>query len=107
LTRTELSNYIQRHTLLGVNRPIQQNLWAPYVDRYFAEVKDVWARYSYEIAKQFADLAFPRFAPSEENLKKAENWLSANSDASDGLVRCVKEGRDAMVRALNAQKADS
>ena len=70
LTRTELSNYIQRHTLLGVNRPIQQNLWAPYVDRYFAEVKDVWARYSYEIAKQFADLAFPRFAPSEENLKK-------------------------------------
>ena len=107
LTKTELSNYIHRHTLLGVNRPIQQDLWAPYVDRYFAEVKDVWANYSYEIAKQFADLAFPRFAPTDENLKKSEKWLADNSNASDGLIRCVKEGRDSMIRALNAQKTDA
>ena len=107
LTTTELSNYIHRHTLLGVNRPIQQDLWAPYVDKYFAEVKDVWAKYSYEIAKQFADFAFPRFAPSDANLQKAEKWLSENSNASDGLIRCVKEGRDSMIRALNAQKSDS
>lgn len=106
LTTTELSNHIQRHMLLGVNRPIQQDLYAPYVDQYFALVKKIWDENSYEVGKQFADLAFPRFAPTAENLAKAEKWIADNASASDGVMRCVKEGRDAMKRALNAQAAD-
>jgi aminopeptidase N len=106
LTTTELSNHIQRHMLIGINRPIQQDLYAPYVDLYFSLVKKIWDENSYEVGKQFADLAFPRFAPSAENLAKVESWIAANENASDGVKRCVKEGRDAMKRALNAQAAD-
>ena len=107
LTTTELSNHIQRHMLIGINRPIQQDLYAPYVDQYFALVRKIWDENSYEIGKQFADLAFPRFAPTDANFAKAEKWIADNADASDGVMRCVKEGRDAMKRALNAQKADA
>ena len=106
LTTTELSNHIQRHMLIGVNRPIQQDVWAPYVDKYFDTVRKIWDNNSYEIGKQFADLAFPRFAPSNETLAKAEKWIESNKDATDGLTRSVKEGRDALVRALKAQAAD-
>ena len=106
LTSTELSNHIQRHMLLGINCPFQQDLYEPYVDKYFAIVKKMWDENSYEIGKQFADFAFPRYAPTAENLAKAEKWIADNANASDGVMRCVKEGRDAMKRALNAQKAD-
>ena len=106
LTSTELSNHIQRHMLIGINCPFQQDLYEPYVDKYFAIVKKMWDENSYEIGKQFADFAFPRYAPTAENLAKAEKWIADNANASDGVMRCVKEGRDAMKRALNAQKAD-
>jgi aminopeptidase N len=107
LTTTELSNHIQRHVLIGINRPIQQELWVPYVDKYFAIVRKIWDENSYEVGKQFADLAFPRLAPTQENLAKAEKWIAENQDASDGVMRCVKEGRDSLQRALKAQTADN
>ena len=107
LTTTDLSNHIQRHMLIGFNCPFQQDLYEPYVDKYFATVKKIWDENSYEIGKQFADFAFPRYAPTAANLAKAEKWIADNADASDGVMRCVKEGRDALVRALNAQKADA
>ena len=98
---------IQRHMLIGFNCPFQQDLYEPYVDKYFAIVKKIWDENSYEIGKQFADFAFPRYAPTAANLAKAEKWIAENADASDGVKRSVKEGRDALVRALNAQKADA
>ena len=106
LTTTELSNHIQRHMLIGINCPFQQELYEPYIDKYFAVVRKIWDENSYEIGKQFADLAFPRYAPTAENLAKAEQWIADNPDASDGVMRCVKEGRDAMKRALKVQLAD-
>ena len=107
LTTAELSNHIQRHMLIGFNCPVQQELYEPYVDQYFIQVRRMWEENTYEIGKQFAELAFPRFASSEENLAKAEKWIVDNQDASDGVMRCVKEGRDAMKRALKVQKADA
>ena len=106
LTTTNLSNHIQRHILIGVNRPSQQELWSPYVDKYFEIVRRMWDENSYEIALQFASLAFPRYAASKENLAKAEKWVADNGDASDGVKRAVKEGRDSMKRALRAQASD-
>ena len=106
LTTTELSNHIQRHMLMGINRPIQQDLYEPYVNQYFATVKNFCDANSYEVGMQFAVMAFPRFAPTDENLAKAEKWIAENQDASDGVMRWVKEGRDAIKRALKAQLAD-
>lgn len=106
LTETELSNHIQRHILMGINRPMQQDLWTPYIDKYFAVVRKVSDENSYEITKQFADLAFPRFAPSNETLAKAEKWIAENQDAGDAVKRSIREGRDALVRALKVQSCD-
>ena len=33
--------------------------------------------------------------------------IADNQDASDGVMRCVKEGRDSLQRALKAQAADN
>ena len=106
LTTAELSNHIQRHMLMGINRPIQQELYAPYVDQYFALVKEFCAKNSYEVSMQFAVMAFPRFATTAETLAKAEKWIAENKDASDGVIRWVKEGRDSIKRALKAQDTD-
>lgn len=106
LTQSELSNHIQRHILLGINRPMQQDLWAPYVDKYFAIVRKISDENTYEITKQFADLAFPRFAVSETTVKEAEAWITAHSDAGDAVKRSIREGRDALVRALKVQACD-
>ena len=79
----------------------------PYVDKYFEVAIKFWQENTYEIGKSFADLAFPRFAPTQENLSKAERWIAENPNASDALMRCIKEGRDAIKRALKAQECDA
>ena len=90
---------------MGINRPIQQDLYKPYVDHYFEIVKEFCAKNSYEVSMQFAVMAFPRFATTSETLAKAEKWIADNKDASDGVIRWIKEGRDSIKRALKAQAA--
>jgi aminopeptidase N len=103
----EVPNHIQLATITGFQRPLQRDLIAPYVSRYFDVVLDRWESLSYEIALNIARWLFPNFVTTQETLTAAEAWLAANASAPAGLLRIVAEQRDALARALRAQEADA
>jgi len=51
---------------------------------------------------------YPAYQVNEEVLNQSESWLNgAGKDAPAALRRFVSENRDALARALNAQKVDA
>ena len=103
-----LSNHIQVQTIRGFQRPTQRELLTPFVEQYFAEVLTVWKSQTYEIASKFATGLYPTYVITQQTLDQTEKWLiTVGKDAPSGLVRIMSENRDAMARALKAQKRDS
>jgi aminopeptidase N len=52
-------------------------------------------------------LTFPTFVISDSTLAKAQDWLDVTGkDSAGALRRVIAEGRDALARALKAQKCD-
>ena len=103
-----VSNHIQIQTIQGFQRPSQRQLTAPYASRYFDLILDYWNNHTYEFASNVAALLFPSYQVSDQTLNTAESWLTgAGKDAPHGLHRIVSEQRDALARALKAQKKDA
>lgn len=104
----ELSNHIHDATIAGFNRPLQRDLTKSYIDRYFESLLSVWEKLSYELASTIVTGFYPAYQVNEEVLNKSESWLNgAGKDAPAALRRFVSENRDALARALNAQKVDA
>jgi aminopeptidase N len=81
----------------------------PYVERYFAEVAEVWARRTSERAQSVVVGLFPSWAVEKPTVAGADGWFAAG-DGPDGyppaLRRLVSEGRAGIVRALAAREFD-
>jgi len=104
----DLSNHIQLSTIQGMQRPLQRELLAPFVARYFAVVREFWDSHSHEIAKNVAAGLYPSYIATQETLELTHKWLTGEgADAPSGLRRVMAENRDAMARALNAQACDA
>lgn len=104
----ELSNHIHDATIAGFNRPLQRELTKTYIDRYFESLVSVWEKLSYELASTIVTGFFPAYQVNQEVLDKTETWLTGvGKDAPAALRRFVSENRDALARALNAQKVDA
>ncbi len=104
----ELSNHIHDATIAGFNRPLQRDLTKSYIDRYFESLLSVWDKLSYELASTIVTGFYPAYQVNDEVLNKSESWLNgAGKDAPAALRRFVSENRDALARALNAQKVDA
>ena len=103
-----VSNHIQIQTIQGFQRPSQRQLTAPYASKYFDLILDYWNNHTYEFASNVAALLFPSYQVSDQTLSATESWLNgAGKDAPHGLHRIVSEQRDALSRALKAQKKDA
>ena len=103
-----VSNHIQIQTIQGFARPSQRQLTAPYAAKYFGLILDYWNNHTYEFASNVATLLFPSYQVSDQTLGATEAWLTgAGKDAPHGLHRIVSEQRDALARALKAQKKDA
>ena len=108
VTTDNLSNTIHAYTCRGFNVALQSELVAPFVDRYFAILIELWNTKGYEIAETTATMLFPGFVVTEETLSKAQKWLDVTGkDAPNALRRVITEGRDALARSLRAQKKDA
>jgi aminopeptidase N len=108
VTTDNLSNTIHAYTCRGFNVALQSELVAPFIDRYFAILIELWNTKGYEIAETTATMLFPGFVVTDETLSKAQNWLDVTGkDAPNALRRVITEGRDALARSLRAQKKDS
>ncbi|NDA79557.1 MAG: aminopeptidase N [Actinobacteria bacterium] len=104
----ELSNHIHDATIAGFNRPLQRELTKAYIDRYFDSLTTVWEKLSYELASTIVTGFYPSYQVNQLVLEKSEKWLAgAGKDAPAALRRFVSENRDALARALNAQKVDA
>ena len=77
----------------------------PYVERYFAEVADVWARRTSERAQPVVVGLFPSWAVEKSTVEAAEAWLGDDS-YPPALRRLVSEGQAGVVRALAARDFD-
>ncbi|MEV6345056.1 aminopeptidase N [Actinoplanes sp. NPDC051851] len=101
-----LPNWLNRSLLQGFQSTRQIALTAPYAERFFEVVADVWARSDSEPAQEFATLAYPAFQISEETVALTDAWLAKEGHPAS-LRRLVAEGRDGVLRALKARAKDA
>ncbi|MEJ3744510.1 aminopeptidase N [Actinomycetes bacterium KLBMP 9797] len=101
-----LPNWEHRALLQGFQHPTQAELTAPYLEAYFAAVGPVWARRDSEPAQEFAILAYPAYQVSEATVAATDAWLAQDGHPAP-LRRLVAEGKDGVVRALEARHRDA
>lgn len=102
-----LSNALVEATLAGFDRPGQQELTAPYAEKYFAVLERVWRERSIQIAMHIVNGLFPAHQDRPETLAATDAWLTEHADAAPALRRLVLEARDDLARALRAQACDA
>ncbi|MGW3419733.1 aminopeptidase N [Streptomyces phaeochromogenes] len=102
----KLPNAVQEAVIGGFVQTGQRELLAPYTDKYFAAVKDVWDSRSHEMAQQIVVGLYPSIQVSEETLRKTDEWL-ASAEPGPALRRLISESRAGIERALRAQAADA
>ncbi|MDZ5623660.1 aminopeptidase N [Nocardioides sp. HM23] len=101
-------NETAKQVVLSFMRDGQQDLLAPYVDRYLADAPLAWERLGAHRAAISLEYIFPRVLASEEALAKVDAWLASEADGvNPGAIRFVREGRSDMARALAAQMKDA
>ncbi|MFD4540705.1 aminopeptidase N [Streptomyces bauhiniae] len=102
-----LSNALVEATLSGFGRPGQEELTAPYAEKYFAVLERVWRERSIQIAMHIVNGLFPAHQDRPETLAATDAWLTEHADAAPALRRLVLEARDDLARALRAQACDA
>ncbi|HEV7192122.1 MAG TPA: ERAP1-like C-terminal domain-containing protein, partial [Jatrophihabitantaceae bacterium] len=103
-----LPNAMQEAVIAGFAHPTQGALVAPYADRYFAEVADVWTRRTSELAQNVVVGLFPMWTStiSPATAAAAGEFLE-RPDLPAALRRLVSEGRADVQRALRAREVDA
>ncbi|MFJ7588166.1 aminopeptidase N [Streptomyces sp. NPDC097617] len=102
----DLPNAVQEAVIGGFVQIDQRELLAPYTEKFFAAVKEVWETRSHEIAQQIAVGLYPALQVSQETLDATDAWL-ASAEPNAALRRLVSESRAGIERALKAQAADA
>jgi aminopeptidase N len=101
----EIPNAVQEAIISGFSHPAQRGLLTGYVDRYFAQVAEVWSRRTSERAQAVVVGLFPSWAVDKSTVEAADAWL-ADESHPPALRRLVSEGRAGIVRALGAREFD-
>ncbi|GEB60329.1 aminopeptidase N [Streptomyces gardneri] len=101
-----LSNALVEATIAGFVQPSQRKLIAPYAEKYFAAIEQLWADRSIQIGMDVVKGLFPGLQDSDGTLAAADAWLTAHESAAPALRRLVLEARDDLARALRAQACD-
>ncbi|MGI8679401.1 MAG: aminopeptidase N [Jatrophihabitans sp.] len=102
-----LPNAVQEAVIAGFAPSMQGELVAPYVARYFADIRDVWERRTSELAQNVVVGLFPSWTSTiDEATVEAADAFLAEPDLPTALRRLVIEGRADIVRALHARATD-
>ncbi len=102
----ELPNQTALAYISGFTHPAQHELLAPYVERYFEVVADIWERRSSEVAQNVVIRLYPSWDVSPETVGRTDAYLAAHPDLPPSLRRLINEGRDGVLRALRARTCD-
>ena len=101
----DLPNWLNRSLLSGFQSTKQVELTAPYAEKYFEVVADVWARSDSEPAQEFVMMGYPIYQIDERTVELTDAWLAREGQPAS-LRRLVAEGRDGITRALKARAKD-
>ncbi|OHV34358.1 MULTISPECIES: aminopeptidase N [Pseudofrankia] len=101
-----LSNHLLVATLGGFWISSQRELTKPYVDRYFAEIAEIWKTRSFDTAQTITQVLFPDGVIEQATVDRVDAYL-ASEDPAPPLRRALAEGRDGLVRALTARAKDT
>lgn len=106
VVRGDGANALQRAAITGFTRVWDTTLLEPYVAKYFASLKQVWAEKSYETSSTIVTGLYPSQLVAQSTLDATDAFLTELGDEIPALRRLVLESRDGVVRALKAQAAD-
>ena len=87
---------------LSFRQPEHANLLAPYAERYFAQLPEIWAAHSELVRMLFGGVLFPYYAASPQLLARVDEFL-AEPGRDPAISRVVIEGRDVVVKALRSR----
>ncbi|MEV8393260.1 MULTISPECIES: aminopeptidase N [unclassified Streptomyces] len=102
----KLPNALQEAVISGFVQTDQRELLAPYAEKFFAAVGEVWESRSHEMAQQIAVGLYPSLQVSRATLDATDAWL-ASASPNAALRRLISESRSGVERALKAQDADA
>jgi aminopeptidase N len=101
-----LPNITTRAICAGIVQPGQATLLAPYTQKYFDVVGQVWERRSSEVAQTVVVGLYPSWDISPEGLAAAD-WFLGGLHVPPPLRRLVLEGRATVERSLKARAFDA
>ncbi|RAN79756.1 aminopeptidase N [Bacillus sp. SRB_336] len=107
VVRGEGANAVQRASITGFGRVWDTSLLEPYVEKYFAAIRGVWAEKSYETASTIITGLYPSQLVAQSTVDATDAFLAGLGSEVPALRRLVVESRDGVVRALKAQAADA
>jgi aminopeptidase N len=102
----ELPNADQAAVLAGFSDYDQRELLAPYVDKYFAAIGEIYQTRSSEMAQDIVSGLYPYFATSQATVDRTDRYLR-DEQPGPALRRMLLEARDSLARALRAQARDT
>ncbi len=106
IVRDDVPNETQRSVVASFMQPGQEDVLAPYVDKYFAMAETLWEEKGTQRASTALEYIFPRPLASPELLSQAGSWLRESS-ANPAAKRYVHEGAADVERYLAGQDKDA
>jgi aminopeptidase N len=106
MVRDDIPNETQRSIVLAFQCHGQDDVLAPYVDKYLAAAETMWEEKGTQRASTALEYIFPRPLASKDLLDRVDAWL-ATSEANPAAKRYVREGRADVARYLAAQARDA
>ncbi len=101
-----LPNALQTATIAGFMDPDQPAVLRPYVERYFAQVGEVWESRTTEMATNIVIGLYPTMFVGPDVVERTEAYL-AQHDPAPALRRLLTEGRDGVQRAMRCRVRDA
>jgi aminopeptidase N len=84
----------------------QEEVLAPYLERYLEAADTIWEELGTHMASNLLEYAFPLPLGSPALIERVDRWLE-ESPATPAAKRYVREGRADVVRSLAAQARDA
>jgi aminopeptidase N len=102
----DVPNETHRSIAISFMRHGQQDVLAPYLEKYLEAADGIWERLGTHMASNVLEGSFPLPLGSPETIARLDRWLD-ESQANPAAKRYVREGRADLSRALAAQARDA
>ncbi|MGO8961393.1 MAG: aminopeptidase N [Streptosporangiaceae bacterium] len=105
VTSGELPNATFRAVLGGFTDIDQDDLRAPYADRYYQALGEQWLDGASDMAQFFAEVAYPDSVVTQQALDATDEYIRRTNPVP-ALRRLLLERRDDVARALRCRQCD-